>query len=258
MSLTPQECRVTILVKALPQPSKTHGETVCCAGLTAHGEWKRLFPVRFRHLRGDSSFGRWDWVSFRHTKPTHDNRRESCRVYEDSLVVVGKLPKPERAAFLRPLVLPSIKAAIDRGQSLALIRPKSTRFIYKRKSSAEIAKEREAFKKAASQTSLFDSELAALEPSPFEFRFKFKDDAHHDFENGDWEAYAMFYNGTNRGMSEQEALDWMDDVFNVRYPKQGMLFAVGNQAKRPHVWQLLGVLKVDDPPQEALKFRPPS
>ena len=44
MSATPQNCKVTILVKALPQPSKQYGETVCCAGVTAEGQWKRLFP----------------------------------------------------------------------------------------------------------------------------------------------------------------------------------------------------------------------
>jgi hypothetical protein len=47
-----------------------------------------------------------------------------------------------------------------------------------------------------------------------------------------------------RGMAEKEILDWMDHTFNVDYPRKGMLFAVGNQAKRPHVWQLLGVLRV--------------
>jgi hypothetical protein len=125
MSVTPQKCRVTILVKALPQPSKTHGETVCCAGVTAQGEWKRLFPIRFRHLKGDSSFKRWDWVSFHYARPTHDVRLESCRVHEESLKVVGKLPKSEQAGFLNPLVLPSISVAVERRQSLALIRPKN-------------------------------------------------------------------------------------------------------------------------------------
>jgi hypothetical protein len=55
-------------------------------------------------------------------------------------------------------------------------------------------------------------------------------------------------------MSEQEVLDWMTYTFNAEYPKRGMLFAVGNQAKRPHVWQLLGVLRVDEPIQGALSF----
>jgi hypothetical protein len=31
-----------------------------------------------------------------------------------------------------------------------------------------------------------------------------------------------------------------------------MLFCVGNMAKRPHTWQLLGVLRVDDTRQDAL------
>ena len=64
MSFTLQSSTIIILVKALPQPSKQHGETVCCAGVTAQGQWKRLFPVRYRHLGGDSSFGRWTGASF--------------------------------------------------------------------------------------------------------------------------------------------------------------------------------------------------
>jgi hypothetical protein len=239
-------------VKALPQPSKTHGETVCCAGVTPQGEWKRLFPIRFRHLSGNSCFSRWDWVTFRYTRPTHDIRAESCRVHEESIVIDGKLPRADQATFLNPLVVPSINVAIEQGKSLALLRPKNTRFIFKKKSPKAITEEREAFEKAARQTSLFDKELATLTPTPYEFRFKFEDDTPHNFQNGDWEAHAMFYNGMKRGMSEQEALEWMDHTFNVTYPQQGMLFAVGNQAKRPQVWQLLGVLRVDDPPQGAL------
>lgn len=252
MSGTTQDCRITILVKALPQPSKRHGETVCCAGVTARGEWKRLFPVRFRHLSGENSFNRWDWVKFRYTRPTHDDRAESCRVHEESIIIDGALPKSERPLLLEPLVRASINEAIARNQSLALIRPTNTRFIYKRKSAAELQAERDAFKQAAQQTSFLDKELAALEPTPYEFRFKCKDDTEHNFENGDWEAHAMFYNGFRRTKSEQETLDWMDHVFNVEYPQRGMLFAVGNQAKRRHVWQLLGVLRVPESMQGSL------
>ncbi len=64
----------------------------------------------------------------------------------------------------------------------------------------------------------------------------------------------MFYNGRRRGQSEKETLEWMDETFNVEYPRRGMLFAVGNQAKRPQVWQLLGVLRVDEPEQGALSL----
>ena len=35
---------------------------------------------------------------------------------------------------------------------------------------------------------MFDKELAELDPSSFEFRFKFEDEAgKHDYECGDWE-----------------------------------------------------------------------
>ena len=49
MSATPQN-RVVVLVKALPQRGKGYAR----AGVTADGHWKQLFPVRFRHLQGNS------------------------------------------------------------------------------------------------------------------------------------------------------------------------------------------------------------
>src|SRR4051812_4574971 len=101
--MTPLAARVVVLVKALPQPSKSYGETVCCAGVTAAREWKRLFPVRFRHLSGDSSFSRWDWVDFQYRRPTKDGRAESCHVFEDSLAVGGELVRKDRELLLEPM-----------------------------------------------------------------------------------------------------------------------------------------------------------
>lgn len=117
--------------------------------------------------------------------------------------------------------MPSISAAAQKGHSLALIRPKNARFTYRRKSSRKIEMERAAYADAAKQTEMFDEELAALNPSPFEFRFKFEDDSTHDFQNGDWEAHAMFYRELKRTGRESEVLDWMDNTFNVEYPKNG-------------------------------------
>lgn len=252
MSATPQSSRVVILVKALPQPSKKHGETVCCAGVTEAGHWKRLFPVRFRHLEGDSSFSRWDWVRFRYSQPVTDRRVESCHVHEESIAVDGKLPVRERVRLLNPIIVGSAKHAENAGASLALIRPRDTRFIVKRKSLADLAEEREAFRRAASQTKMFDKELAEIEPSPYEFRFKFTDESgQHDYENGDWETHAMFWQQRKR-TTEQEALKWMTQKFNDEYPQKGMAFAVGNQAKRPQTWQLLGVVRLDVPCQGEL------
>ncbi len=238
--------RVVALVKALPQPSKRYGETVCCAGVTADRQWKRLFPVRFRHLAGASSFNRWDWIDFKHRPPTSDARKESCHVYEDSIAVSGTLAPTERSRLLDPMIVGSAKEASARNQSLALLRPRNTKFKTKRKSPTELNEEREAYRRAAAQTSILDKQLADLEPSPFEFRFQFEDDGgKHDYENGDWETHAMYWLWCKR-YGETETLRLMNDTFNDEYPKRGMVFAIGNQAKRPQTWQLLGVIRLDE------------
>jgi hypothetical protein len=83
---------------------------------------------------------------------------------------------------------------MELGQSLALIRPRNTRFKARSKSKADIEEEREAYRLAAQQDSFFDEPLATLEPSPYDFRFTFEDESgKHDYQNGDWEAHAMFW-----------------------------------------------------------------
>jgi len=240
-------------VKALPQLSAAHGETVCCAGVTDHGAFKRLYPIRFRHLSGKSAFKRWEWVDFKYRPPTRDRRAESCHVMEDTIRVSGRMPDRDRADFLGPLVSASVAKAAAAGQSLALIQPRNTRFYFESKSEARIEKERRIYEQAARQGEIFDKPLAALEPSPYKFGFKFEDDdASHRYANSDWEAHAMFFRGRHREGSDKAALDWMNTTFNDEYPKKGMLFCVGNMAKRPQTWQLLGVLRVDDTGQGAL------
>jgi len=254
MSISPLSSRVIILVKALPQPSKQYGETVCCAGITSEGQWKRLYPVRFRHLQGDQSFSRWDWVDFKYRKPTRDARHESCHVYEETIQVGKPLPEKERTALLNRIVVGSAKHAAELGQSLSLIRPRNTRFSFKQKSKSELDEEREAYKLAASQDGFFDQKLADLEPSPYEFRFSFEDDSgKHNYQDGDWETHAMFYNQRRR-TNETDALKWMDQTFNDVYPKRGMAFAIGNMAKRPQTWQLLGVVRLDEFKQAELNL----
>jgi hypothetical protein len=48
---------------------------------------------------------------------------------------------------------------------------------------------------------------------------------------------------------EAETIRRMAKTYNEDYPSKGMVFALGNMAKRPQTWQLLGVLRLDDPRQ---------
>ncbi|MCW5713129.1 MAG: hypothetical protein KIT43_01255 [Bauldia sp.] len=225
---------------------------MCCAGVTLDRQWRRLFPIRFRHLSGDASFSRWDRISFTHRSPSRDTRAESCHVFEDSISKEGTLPAGERSRLLEPMILGSASAATNAGMSLAIIRPRNTRFYWRAKKPGELSLERDAYKRSAGQVSMFDDDLAALEPSPYHFRFRFDDDGgRHDYANGDWEAHAMFWR-RRLHVGEAEALREMSATFNDEYPRRGMAFAIGNQAKRPQVWQLLGVIRLDPVAQAEL------
>jgi len=245
MTVTLQSSRVAVLVKAMPNPSQKYGETVCCAGVTIEGSWKRLYPVRFRQLT--SKFDRWDWVDFKYRKPTSDNRGESCHLFEDTLSVVGRLKSHvEKASLLNPLVSPSTADAAARGLSLTLIRPSRTRFRFRRKPNEVIEAEREGYRRAARQTSLLDAELDALEPTPYAFAFSFEDAAgRHVNGCGDWETSATFWKFV-QSHDEAAALKHLSETYNEVYPSKGMVFAMGTVKARPRQWLLLGIIRLNE------------
>ena len=252
MSVTLKKCRVVIIIKATPNPSRKHGETVCCAGVTAEGEWKRLFPIRFRQLR--DKFRRWDWVEFEYGPPKGDTRRESCRVYEDRLQVERALDKKHRASLLSPLITLSTNDAAARGMSLTLIRPINPRFKYRKKPPEMIAAEWDGYRATTRQSSLIDENLEPIEPVPYAFAFSYEDAAgKHTMQCSDWETSAAFWR-LSKTYGEQGALDHLSRTYNDEYPRKGMLFAMGTVKARPKQWLLLGVIRVDESRQASFVF----
>ncbi len=219
--------------------------------MTAKSEWRRLFPVRFRHLK-DNKFGRWDRLRYRWRKPTSDTRRESRHVFEDTFEVGDELPKRERPRLLAPLVRASVKDAIAKGESLALVRPQQFKFTWQEKSKKKIAEERAAYEAAGQQKSFLDNALTKLEPCPFEFRVSFRDDTGvHKHACEDWETTAGFWNLSKRNGPDY-ALGHLDRMYNHEYLEHGMVLALGNMAARPQTWLLLGIIRLDEPKQGEL------
>jgi hypothetical protein len=238
--------RVIILVKAAPHPSRRYQETVCCAGVTPEGEWRRLYPVRFRHLTGDAKFSRWDIVEYKWHRPRDDPRAESRRVEEQSLTITGSLPRNDHAPFLDPLLRPSYADAAQRGETLTLVRPKNLNFRWRRKSDAEVAGEKTAFAAASAQGSLLDEPLKAFEPCPYHLRMGFEDAAGpHHMTCGDWETSATFF-GWRKRYGEAEALRHLRDTYERTYAEKGVALAMGTVAKRPNQWLLLGIIRMDE------------
>lgn len=242
-----------VLVKALPHAGSKHGETVCCAGVTENGEWRRQFPIPFRRLQG--KFKRWDIIEYEYRLPDNDRRPESRRVQEDTIRIIRSVPEKERAQFLATVVVSSTSIAASRGQTLALIRPRKIQFKPKKKTPSELASEQQAYRLAASQTSLFDKELAELQPCPFSFKFTYEDEAGvaHTSTCDDWETAAMFYNFEKR-IGEKAALEAMRKTFEEDYPAKGMAFAMGVHSRRQEQWLLVGVLRLDEPQQRSIDF----
>ena len=244
--------KVLVLVKAVPQPSKTHVETVCCAGITPGRLWRRMFPVRFRQLRGDSQFARWQWVEYRYGAPKDDMRKESRRVFEDTIQAREKMPTRDRPEFLAPLILDGVAAAAARGDSLALVRPAVSRFYWRRRSRADMDEARSAYGRAARQDSFLDQDLATFEPPPYDFRMACRDAAgEHDYRCGDWETTAAFFK-LRMSYDEDHVLLHLARTYNEDRAEQGMVLAMGNMKKRPNQWQLLGMLALPDQRQLGL------
>jgi len=235
--------RVTILVKASPQPSKKHSETVCCAGISAAGEWKRLFPIRFRHLGKDAGFGRWDVVEFEYKPPSNDRRHESCHVYEDTLKTVDRTTSvTKKSNLVNPLVVSSELHAASQGSFLAVIRPTNPTLIWKKRSEVELAKIRSAFALQARQASMFDKELDTLEPCPYAFKMRFTDGDGKKREKtcADWETSAAYFN-LRQKYDEDAVLKHLSKTYCEDYVQTGLVFALGNIAAKPNTWQLLGM-----------------
>lgn len=237
-----------IVVKAVPRPSKKHRETVCCAGITAAGEWRRLYPVRFRQLVADQQFARWQWVNYAWRRPSDDNRRESRRIEEHTLQPAGTLHPRERLRLLTPLLRASTREAAERGESLALIGPRSLSMKVKAKRPAIIAAERAAFESTARQQSLLDADMPPFEPCPYAIAMPFtdQDGMEHAPQCGDWETTGTFFNLRRHGESDEAIIRHLRAEFTEPRHGRRIILAMGTVKARPRQWLLLGVLRVQD------------
>lgn len=242
-------------MKALPHVGSARGESVCCAGVTEEGAWRRLFPVNFRRLPKEAKFERWQWVEYQWRWPTNDRRPESRHVQERTLRAGRRIKDSERAGFLVPLMDDGFQVAEENGKTLTLVRPIDPKFKAKRKPESVITRERVKNEFGAYQGSLFDKDVVPLAPCPFEFRFSFstRDGREHDMQCADWETSTTFWRFENL-YGEAEALRQVELKFGEEYPERGMAFAVGTHSLRPKQWLLVGVLRLNDEPQKGFSF----
>jgi len=246
MRETEGQSEAIILVKAFPNISKNYVETVCCAGVTPQGEWVRLYPVTFRRLEDARKFDRWDRIRFKWRRPKDDQRPESFRVDQQSIEIIGELPKTEREKFLGNLEITGLNAIAAQGKSLALLRPKQPKFFIESKTKEEIEQERNDYESILKQQDMFDKVLKPLEPCPYKFKYKYNtDDGLREGTCQDWETSYTFFKW-QKLYGEQQTLEKMKKVFGEEYPTKGMTFAMGTHSRYPDTWLINGIIRMDE------------
>ncbi len=249
------EIEATILVKALPQVSENHGETVCVAAMDDQRNWYRFYPVAFRQLEDAQKFKRWHRVRLKGRLPEtrKDNRRESRNVDQDSIKLLGTMPADRRSAFIEPAIVGSTKKERENGRSLALIRPERPEFFHRKRSPDEIAKRRGLYDRLLAAPDMFGAKsIIPLTPAPFEFGYRYHDnDGQHECLCHDWEVEQTFLNWRCDN-AENQTLDMLHDTFGRRYPQDGFVLAMGTHSRYPDVWMIIGVIRMAPVTQPAL------
>lgn len=250
------------MVKAFPQPSQKHEETVCCAGITEDNQaLLRLYPIRYRRLPKDEQFDRFDLVEMTITKAT-DPRPESYRVDEGSihLLECGKrLSNTNKLRLWTPFIAPSLKALMaenaDSNRSLGIIKPDpgSLRFVIKEATQSE-QNDQQVAKMLFEQASLLEDPLKPLKQPKYSFSYHYTC-ADHPYKHQihDWEVQAAFNHYMRRYKTEEKALEMMRQEYGQNIPQRNLHFIMGTMAAHPRTFIVIGLLRSGLDPEEVSK-----
>ena len=254
--------RIRILVKAFPQPSQKHEETVCCAGITEDGQQLlRLFPIRYRRLDKDEQFDRFDLVEMTITKAS-DPRPESYRVDEGSIHRLERGKQLADAAKVRlwtPFIAPSLKDLMaenaDNDRSLGIIKPDpgSLKFVIKEAAQSE-QDDQEVAEMVFEQASLLEDPLKPLEKPKYSFSYHYTCAGHpHKHQIHDWEVQAAFNHYKRRYKTEEKALEMLQQEYGQNIPQHNLHFIMGTMASHPRTFIVIGLLRSGLDPEEVSK-----
>lgn len=247
--------RILITVKAAPQPSSTYGETVCVAGLRLDlGDtgWVRLFPINFRELDQDQQFRKYQIVRLRAKPARPDPRVESWRPDLTSIQPEAFLrPWVPRRQFVDPYVTDSmcdiLEAVPDRppARSMAAVRPREVTDVEIAAHPGWTRDEQAKIDRYANQPDLRGGDRSVLEAPAFKGWYVYRCGNHrcpgHRQGILDWEFVAL--QRRLKGSSDMAIRRRLRERFldKICGPDRDVAFYVGNQAKRPQVFGVVGV-----------------
>ncbi|GGM71938.1 hypothetical protein GCM10010106_17830 [Thermopolyspora flexuosa] len=250
--------RMTLLVvvKAAPNPSQTYGETVCVAALRIDpgtSGWIRLYPINFRALEDPQAFRKYEIITVEAKPATQDSRPESWRPNIGSLTRGRYLSTWEkRVPWISDYIEDSMCHLLQEvrenpaARSLAAIRPAEVDDLIIERHPGWTPEETAKIEAYVRQLDLFDQgPRRPLEAPRFKawYRYRCHAPACPGHRQGllDWEFVAHQRNMGNRDDAEicaELRKRWLEHMCGA---DRDTAFYVGNQAKRRHVFSVLGV-----------------
>ena len=234
--------KILIIVKTYPTLSQKYAELVCTAGVTENGEWRRLYPVRFRQLYDEQKYKKYQWVEAEVEKSEADSRPESYKIVRNSLSAIGSpLPtdndwRGRRETFLDKVeIYEDMKALIGcaHRNELSLAAFKPTRFLQFTHEPVERewdVKKLANLEKEKLQLHLFKDEetvareLKVVSKLPYKFSYKFEDSCGKTSKLmiEDWEIGALYWNCLKTsGGDERVALEKVRETYWNKFVQSG-------------------------------------
>jgi hypothetical protein len=232
--------KLLITIKTYPVPSKKYEEVVCTAGITAEGDFIRLFPIDFRSIPYDSQFKKYQWVDVIAEKNTRDNRPESYRPQKIVPVgnpidskTYGKSHWQERSKIVlaKPIhTMCELNSISQSSISLGLVKPRKVcDFTWE-----ETEREWEEWQLAIMRSvNLFGPSRRPLNKIPYKFSYYYfcqeaQCKGHHQMIE-DWEVGALYRNMVEKYTDEKIACAKVRERFfdSICCEKNNLHFYVG-------------------------------
>lgn len=246
-----ERATVLLTVKASPEIGRTHGETVCVAGIRLDGDeyrWIRLFPVQW-HWFWKGEHPKYQVIELEIDKHDKDQRPESYRPRLDTTAVLDQLPAGKRRAEvlnrLPQYTMCDLVAAKGWTRpSLGLVVPSEITGFVREDHTGDTA--HTAKMNRAAQGSLLAQGAPNLEFSPFTFKLAYRcysaSCRGHEQSIVDWEISEAWRNW--RRSYPTDYLDrieekWLSLVDPARLPA----LYVGNQHQAPQGFLVLGIAR---------------
>ncbi|MFB0499461.1 hypothetical protein ABID99_005698 [Mucilaginibacter sp. OAE612] len=259
--------KVLITVTTYPQPSRSHDELVCTAGILENGDWIRIYPVPLSFLidlkgTGQVNNVKYTWMELELRRRTDDFRPEShSPINYDfrDLVLAERLDTKsnwlKRKEYVLKNVYTNIPALIEKSKaptnvSLATFKPQS---IIRLEWEADSREWKDEWKDLRRQGDLFaggkDPEIL-IPKLPHKFFYVFTDDTGKErrLMIEDWEIGALYWNCVREAEgNEAVALQKVKDQYEHNFKNnKDIYFFLGTtrqwhmrRAKNPFV--IIGV-----------------